>query len=114
MLDDFDDAPGGDIRAASATVNYDGSITAMLTAPDYDEPVAHTFKGNDHTLLMSWGSPTPVDLEGTTAADRRCQAIAARGVARLNEDLARRRAFEARRRREHLEQEDEIHVGCMG
>jgi hypothetical protein len=109
-MDDEDDEIG-EIRAVSAEVCYDGSVAVQLAVPGYDEPVETTFPGNEHTLLMTWDAARPIDLEGTTAADRRVQEIVARGVARLNEDLARQRTRQERLWREHQARADEIYVG---
>lgn len=92
MLDFDDDAPEGEIRAVSASVLYDGQIAVLLAIPGQDEPVDHTLPGDEHTVMMTHhGQSMTVDLEGTTAADRRCQRLVARGVARLNREMDRQR-----------------------
>lgn len=97
-----DDAPDGEIRALSAAVLYDGQVVVMLAVPGVADPVEHTVPGDDHTLLLNWDEahPLPVDLDGVTAADRRCQRIVARGVRRLNEEMDRQRERLGRRRAE--------------
>jgi hypothetical protein len=110
-VDDDFDAPAGEIRCIAAGVRYDGQIDAELLVPGYDEPQRMTFPGSAGTLLLNWSQvPEPVDLQGTSAADRRRQEIVARHVARLNRDLEQRRWTLERQRREHLAREAD-HVG---
>jgi hypothetical protein len=59
---------------------------------------------------MTSEESVPIDLEGIKAGDRRCHELVARGVGRLNRDLAQQRRMQDRRRREHAEREAE-HVG---
>jgi hypothetical protein len=101
--DPFDDDQAGEVRAVSAHVLYDGNIAVMLAVPGHDEPAEMTFPGDLHTLFMTSEESKPIDLDGTKGDDRYCQEIVARGVARLNADLAQRRAFQERRRREQAE-----------
>lgn len=104
MLDDDDP---GEIRAVSAAVNYDGSLTLLLDVPGSFEPVEHTIPGNPYTVLLTWQATTQIDLHGTTSADRRCQELVARAVRRLNEDMARQRRAEERKWQEHQQREDD-------
>jgi hypothetical protein len=107
--DDRQDEPEDAIVAVSASVLYDGSIAVLVSVPGEDEPVETVFSGDANTLLVVWGSERAqleVDLDGTTTLDRRCQEIVRRGVARLNDDLARRRAAERRAREREREQQE--------
>lgn len=107
MLDD--DTADGEIRALSAAINYDGTLAVLLVVPGVEEPVEHVLPGDDHTVLLCHDEkqPLPIDLDGTGAVSRRCQELVARGVARLNETLAREHARQERRRREQQEREDD-------
>lgn len=106
-MDDWqDDAEShGEIRAVSARVLYDGSLAVTLIVPGEPEPVETVIAGDEHTVMVVFGSEAasrPIDLQGTPALDRRCQRLVARGVARLNDELARRRR---RQRREQQRME---------
>lgn len=88
----MDDEPI-EIRVLSAAVKYDGSIEAELLVTGHDDPIVQTFEGTADTLMLCWSEQEPrlIDLDGKTAADRRCLEILWRGVARLTDELERRR-----------------------
>lgn len=104
-MDDDLDEPSGEIRCVAAWVHYDGTIGAELVVPGYDEVQPSTFPGTPATLLLTWSEDRPIDLDGTSAADRRCQEIIAHHVARLQHELERQWRVQARRRREQRERE---------
>lgn len=110
MLDDDFEASTGEIRAVSASVLYDGSLTVMLSVPGQDELVETSFAGNEHTLLMNWSEPRskPIDLDGVTLADRRCQEIVARAVGKLNREMDRQRERMGRHRDEWPDDDVEL------
>jgi hypothetical protein len=107
--DDRQDEPEDAIVAVSASVLYDGSIAVLVSVPGEDEPAEAVFPGDANTLLVVWGNERAqleVDLDGTTTLDRRCQMIVARGVARLNHELAQQRRQRRRAREREREQQE--------
>lgn len=108
-----DDTPDTEIRVLSAAVNYDGSLSVMLAVPGYDDPVPHTLPGDTSIMMycLAEEHPEPVDLDGTTAISRRCQELVARGLGRLNQEMARQHERMGRLRREHQQREDDLDVG---